>query len=142
MESRNQLRAMIVEDLPTELRDRLLRSQQRLGREGTERYDHLRLDRFDLAEEEWLAAVDLVGFRVAVLGRTALHHVRDVDVIAREAHGFDHLGEQLPGPPDKGNALDVLVRPRRLADEHQVRVHVPDAKDDLLAPERRELAAY
>ena len=43
------------------------------------------LDRLDLPEQERLARRDLVRLRVAVLGRPALDHVGDVDVVARVA---------------------------------------------------------
>ena len=95
----------------------------------------------DLPEQERLARRDFVRLRIAVPRRPALDHVGDVDLVAREAHRLDHLRQQLPGAADERNPLDVLVRAGRLADEHQVRVRIPDAEHDLLAPERVQLAA-
>src|SRR5215203_5987463 len=117
MERRNQLRPVVVVDLSAQLRYRLLRSEQRLGRKGTERHDHLGFDCLNLSKEEGLAAVDFVGFRVPVLRWTALHNVRNVNVVAAESHRLDHLGEQLSSASDEWHALQVLVRPWRLADE-------------------------
>jgi hypothetical protein len=46
------------------------------------------------------------------------------------------LREQLTGAADERLALHVFVGARRLADEHQVRVGIADAEDDLRAAER------
>ena len=99
------------------------------------------LMRLDLAEEERLAGGDFVGLGVPVLRRTALDDVGDVDVFAREADRLDHLRQQLAGAPDERDPLDVFIAARRLADEHEPRVRIADAKDDLAPAERRELAA-
>jgi len=44
--------------------------------------------------------------------RAALHHVRDVDVVAREADAFDQLREQLTRAADKRLTLQVLLLAR------------------------------
>ena len=75
--------------------------------------------------------------RVAVPGRAALDHVRDVDVLAGHADPAEQLVEELPGLADERVALLVLVEARRLADEHQVRLRVADAEDDLGPPSAR-----
>jgi hypothetical protein len=74
--------------------------------------------------QEGLAGVDLVGLRVAVARRPRLEHVRDEDVLARQADLLEQLVEQLAGAADERQALLVLVHAGRLADEHQVRVGV------------------
>src|SRR5262249_10512769 len=78
----------------------------------------------------------LVRLRIAVAGRTALEHVRDVDVAPLQADLREQLLEQLSRLPDEREALFVLVEPRRLADEHQVGVLATRAEDDLRAPLR------
>src|SRR5262249_39655175 len=83
--------------------------------------DHLRLDQLDLLEEPRLALVLLLRQRVAVSRRPALERVRDVDVGARQADAGEELVEELAGLPDEWNALLVLVKAGRLADEHQLR---------------------
>ncbi len=93
--------------------------------------DELRLDQLDLAEEVALAGLDLVGHRVAVPGRPALDHVRDVHVLAGHADPAQELVEELARLADERVALLVLVEAGRLADEHQLGVRVPDAEDDL-----------
>ena len=59
--------------------------------------------------EERRTLRDLVGLRVPVARRPALHDVGDVDLLARESHRLDDLREQLPGASDKRLALLVLV---------------------------------
>ena len=86
------------------------------------------------------ARLDLVGLRVPVAGRPALDDVGDVDVFAREAHGFDDLREQLPGAANKRLALLVFVGARAFPDEHQARGGVADAEHDVGSP-RVQLAA-
>ena len=94
----------------------------------------------ELLLEERLARGDLVGLGVAVARRAALEDVADVDVVAAEAHRFDHLGQELAGGADERLAGAILVGARRLADEDQRRVGVADAEDDVGAL-GRELAA-
>jgi hypothetical protein len=73
----------------------------------------------------------------AVAGRAgghvgaALENVGDEDVGALEAHGFDDFCEELAGFSDKGLALEVFVRARGFADEHEARVDVADSEDGL-----------
>jgi len=108
-------------------------SGETLQRELPEGHDHLRLDQLDLAAEVRTAGVELVGLGIAVLRRTALDDVGDVDVIARQLHRLDDVGEQLSGAADKRFALQVLVASGRLADEHQISVRIAGAPDDLRA---------
>ena len=113
---------------------------QQLRGEVPERADHARLDQLELAVEPVLAGVDLARERVAVAGRPAHQRVRDEDVRARQADLVEQLLEQPPGLADERQALLVLVRAGRLADEHQVGVGVARAEDDRVA-RRRELRA-
>src|SRR5262245_4342208 len=136
MERGNQLRAAVVVYAAAQARNGIERPQQRLRTELPQRYDYLGLDDVDLLEQERFARIDFVGLRIAISGRAALDHVRDVHIVARQTDGFDDLREQLPGPSDERNALHVFVRARRLADEHQIRLRVPDAEDDLTAAHR------
>ena len=93
----------------------------------------------ELAVEPRRARVDLLGLRIAVARRPALHDVGDVHVGALQADALDELRQQLPGAPDERFALQVFLLARAFADEHEVGVGPPDAEDDLRAP-RRELA--
>ncbi len=98
-------------------------------------------DEIDLAVEERLAGRDLVRLRIPVLRRPALDDVGDVDVRALELNGLDDLREQLPGASDERLAEAVLVGARRLAHEHQFRLRIADAEDDLAAALLAQLAA-
>src|SRR3954469_13317548 len=64
---------------------------------------------------------DLVGLRVAVARRPRLNDVRDEDVGALQARLFEEAVEQLARATDERPARLVLLRPRRLADEHDRR---------------------
>ena len=67
-------------------------------------------------------SLDFVRLGVAIARRPALDHVRDVHIRPRQADRFDDLGEQLPRASDERLALDVFIRARRLADEHEPRL--------------------
>ena len=69
--------------LPVDARDPERLAREELRGEVAERRDELSARSARSAEEVRLAGLDLVGLRVAVPGRAALDHVRDVDVRAR-----------------------------------------------------------
>src|SRR5581483_8969892 len=100
--------------LAVDPRDPGLLARQLLRRVVAERRDHLRLDQLDLPEEPRLAAVLLLGERVAVSRGPALQGVRDVDVGASEPDPREQPVEQLPRLADERDPLLVLVEPRRL----------------------------
>ena len=94
---------------------------------------NLRLNDFDLPHQKGRAGFALVAFRRAIARRTALNDVRDVDLFAAQAHGLDHVVEQLPGAAHERLALLIFVRARRFADEHQVGLRIADSENNLLA---------
>ena len=55
-------------------------------------------------------------------------HVRDVDVLAREADLGQHAVQQLPGRAHERLPLLVLVEAGPLADEHEIGVGLPTPK--------------
>ena len=111
----------------------LLVPSKRLRGAASEADDHFGLDGRELAQQKRHAGGDFVFFRRAIFRRAALHHVGDVDVVALQAHGLDHLRQQLSGAADKGNALHVFVVPGPFADEDQLGVRIAHAEDDLVA---------
>ena len=127
--------------LPAHPADGDPRPQDEPRRPVPERAYKLGTNYLNLLKEERLACFDLIRFRVAIVRRPALDDVGDVDVGARQADGFDDLGEQLPGAADERLALHVFVGARRLADEHQVGRRVAGPEHDLRAAERVQLAA-
>jgi hypothetical protein len=141
MERRHQRHALIFVPAPAQMRDRRSTTQQDLRRELPERHDDAWTDQRDLPVEKGLARDDLVGLRIAIVRRTALHDVRDVDVVAAKAHALrDDVGEEHAGAPDERDALAVLVLARSFTDEHQVGRCAADSEDDVRAP-FAELAA-
>src|SRR4051812_19251906 len=140
MECRDELRAAVIEHAAAQPRNRRVGLEERPRGERAKRDDNLRLDRRELAKQEWLARRNLVRFRIAIARWTALQHVRDIHIVARQPHRLDHLRQQLTGAADKRYALLVFVRARGLADEHHVSVRIADTEDNLLAPERMQLA--
>src|SRR5205085_11907167 len=68
--------------------------------------------------------------------------VADEDVFALHADGFDDLIQKLPGASDEWPPLRVLICARRFADEHQTRLPVAFAVDDLRASLAAERTAH
>ena len=115
-------------------------AEQVLGGGRAQGHDDLGADDANLAQQERRAGIALVALGRAVARRTALHDVGDVNLFALQAHGGDHVVEQLSGAPDERQALRVFVCARPFADEHQLGVRIAGAEDDLLAAELAQLA--
>src|SRR5690242_14811586 len=114
--------------------------QQVLGRGCAQGHDDLGADGGDLPHEERNAGFALVAFRCAVPRRPALDYVGNVDVLAAQAHGGDHIVQQLPGAAHKGQALLIFIGPRAFTNEHQLGMNVAGAEDDVFAPLRQTAA--
>src|ERR1700687_4813547 len=108
-------------DLPVNSGDRLAR-EEFVHRVPAERDDHARLQDLEVTVAPDIARGDLVGKRVAVLGRPVADDVGDEDLRPVEADALEQLVEELPGRAHEGPALHVLVVPRRLAEEEDPRV--------------------
>src|SRR5881397_3059572 len=115
-------------DIPVEIRpaaqlgDAVPGAEEGLGGKVAQGEDHRRLESVELCEQEGIAGGYLVGLRIAVSLRMALHDIADVAVaIAIELHRGEHLGQELPGPAHERLALLVLFLARSLADHHQLR---------------------
>ncbi len=131
----------VIVEAPAQRGHRVVYAEQVLGCGRAQRHDDLRADDADLPHQEWRAGIALVAFGSAIARRPALHDVGDVDLLALEAHGGDHVVEQLSGAPDERQALLVFVSARPFADEHQLGVRISGAEDDLLASQLGQLAA-
>src|SRR5688500_17606409 len=140
MIGRDQDRVPVGELPAPDSRDRRVGLEQALRRELAERDDDLRPDRVNLPEQERLALRHFVRLRIAVARRPAFDDVGDVDIFTPEVDGFDDPVQELSGTADERLALDVLIRAGRFADEHQVRIRIPDTEHHLLSPERVQLA--
>src|SRR5262245_29192122 len=122
--------AHVVVELTAQLRDPGPGPEQVLGGHGPEAADYFRPDQLDRAIQVLPAVGTLVGFRLPVPGRAAPEDVADEYVFPAEPAGRDDPVEQLPGDADERLPLPVLVGPRGLADEADLR---PDRAD----PEHR-----
>jgi hypothetical protein len=98
-------------------------------REPAEGDDDLRVDQGDLPVEVGRAGGDLVGERVAVTRRAALHHVCDEDVLAGDRGDRQQLVEELAGRTNKGLTLLVLVPAGAFPDEEDASLSGPVARD-------------
>ena len=118
--------------MPAKLTDRHLCLKQILCGGRSQNDDHFRPHHCDLAFQKWLASDRLVRFRGTISRRTAAVDIADKDVLSRYLQAFfDNIGQQLPRTPNKRKPLLVLIRPGRLANEHQVSVEIARTIDDL-----------
>src|SRR5215813_3669981 len=94
---------------------------------------HFWRDRINLPEKKWRTLRNFVVFWLAVLRRAAFHNVADINVFALQAHGFNHLRQELSRASDKWKALLVFVCTRAFPDENQFRLGIAVAKDNAMA---------
>jgi len=113
----------------SEAAERRLGSEQIGCRGRSEGDDDFGLDDLNLLKEKRLAGVGFDWLRHTVLGWAAFHYIRDIDLFALEAHGGDHVVEQLAASADEGQTLCVFIRARTLTDEHEPRVGIAVSED-------------
>ncbi len=123
-----RLAGVVVEPFAAGLHDAVAGRQQRLRRGIAERHQHVRIHEFDLPLDERQADLRLLRRRRAVAGRPPGNHVGDVGLAAVEADRGDHAVEQFAGTSDERQPLDVLVAPRRFADEHDAGLRIAVGK--------------
>jgi hypothetical protein len=129
----HQFAAAKFEPLAAEMRDATIGFEKRLGGAGAETDDYFWRDGVELAEQERRAGLDFVGFRQAIFRRAAFYDVADVDVLALQAHGFDHLGQQFSGAAYERESLGIFVAARAFANEDQLGFWVAVTEDDFIA---------
>lgn len=95
--------------------------------------DELRVHQLDLLVQIGEAAAALLGQGVAVVRRTMLEDVRDVDIFTAEFDRFEDVGEELARLAHEGLALEVLVLAGGLANEHEIGIGVSDAENEVRA---------
>jgi hypothetical protein len=81
--------------------------------------------------QEGRARGHFILFGRSVLRGAALDHIADVDPFTTKAHGLDHFVQKLPGPPDEGAPLAVLVLARSFSHEHQRRFRGAFPENDI-----------
>src|SRR5450432_941188 len=109
----------------------VIHCQQILRRRGAEGHNDLRLHDIDLLHQERRARVHFVFFWSAIVWWAALHHVGDIDILAANSHGGDHVVEQLSRTTHKRLALRIFIGSRAFTDEHDVRIRITYAENQL-----------
>src|SRR5205807_8581200 len=100
---------------------------------GAKRDDCFGTNNFNLPHEKWRAGLTLITLWRSIARRAALDDIGDVDFFAAQAHGFDHIGQQLPGAADERLALFIFISARSFANEHQIGSGIAYAENNLLA---------
>ena len=103
----------------TEARDAEFTLEKEFGRGTAERHDGFRAKNRKLREEIRTTAFDFMRERSAIVRRSRLQHVGDVDVLARKSHRADHLIQFLPCFPNKRPTGEILRFARCLTDEDE-----------------------
>ena len=78
------------------------------------------MNQADLLPKNRFAGFHLCGFRIPVIRRTAFEDIGDVDLFPIEIDRLENLGQQLSGRTYERQPLGILIRTRRLADQHQI----------------------
>ena len=133
MVQRHHQRAAAVKELAVLLTDLEVRLYQLHGADAAQTHDDLGLHQPHLRPQIGTAGVFFLAQWVAVLRRTALDGVGDIDILPVQADHGQHVVQQLTGPAHKGLALLVLVGARRLANEQHLGVGVAYAEHHLRA---------
>jgi hypothetical protein len=87
-----------------------------------------------------LASRYFIGFGIAVARRTAFDDVGNVHGLSRNLNGSQNLIEQLPSTTHKRASSFVLILARTFTNNHQLRVGISFAKDNIFSG-RREFAS-
>ena len=123
MESGDHAVSILVVELSAQFGYRRNGLHHCLGRERAQAANDLRLDDSELLSKKWIARGDFVRLRIAIVGRTALQHIADVDILTFDVDRFDDLGQQLARASDERQTLLVLIEARRFTDENQFRIN-------------------
>src|SRR5258708_2518195 len=137
VEDREDGDAVLLSGASVDARDGFA-GKELVHRVAPEGHHDLRLERREVPLEPDVAGRDLLGERVAVLGRAVAHDVRDEDLAAVQADAGEQLVEEMAGGADERAALDVLVVAGGLAEEEDAGLGAALARDGLFrAPVER-----
>ena len=126
-------------------------SEQRLRGGSTQANEHRRFDHIQFRLQPGPAGRCLAAVRLFVdaplahwLPLEMLHHVRDVNLVAVDAHFLQNFVQEFSRRTDKRPPRQIFIVPRLLAYEHHLRVRRAFAEDRLGAglPERARPAAF
>src|SRR5207249_5115985 len=121
--------ALVFERASAQGRHRGLRLEERLDGGEPQRAEKRGLEDRKLLFQIRETLLHFTGRRSSVLGRAALEHVADVDLLTLQIDGGDHLVEELAGATDEGEPFQVLVPARGLADEDEPGARAPVGED-------------
>jgi len=99
------------------------------------------LNRINLREQKRLTGLDLIWPRIAIIGRTALNHVGNIDVIPLKVDRFDNLRKELASATHAGNPLLVFVSTGCFPDKHQIGSRITDTIHKV-SPGRMQITAF
>ena len=128
---RQKRHAAKIEPLSPQSRDGLFRSEQGLEGDGAEANNHFRPNYVELAKEKGRAGLNFVGLGRAIFWWAAFHHIADVNVVAAQAHGLDHLRKKFSRAADERQTLDIFIATRALTNENKLRARVARAEDNV-----------
>jgi len=95
--------------------------QQRFSRRTAPRHTIALAGSINLPQQIRRACGHFIRLRRAIFRRPAFTTLPDVNVPALQAHGFDHLRQQLAGPADKWDSpADLRRRPGPSPDKHEL----------------------
>jgi hypothetical protein len=94
-------------------------AEQVLGGHRTEAADELRLNDFQLLEQEATAVRGLCWLGIPIAWRAAFQDVQNINVLTPQRASFDDLVEQLPSAADKRFSLPIFVRSGGLTQKHE-----------------------
>ena len=106
-----------------------LRGHDLLSGDAAQANDDLGIYEGNLVFQVGIAQLLLLGEGVPVSGGTAFDDIGDIAVLPGHIDDGEHIVQQLPCRAHEGDALQVLLLPGALADEHELTVPVAHAED-------------
>jgi len=91
--------------------------------------DDPRPDYLKLSDEITPAGGDFLDGWCSVVWGATLYDVADEDIIAGQAHGCDHFGQQLTCPANKRTAGHVFIMAWGFSDEYQISIGIALTED-------------
>ena len=140
MEGGHHRDALVVDPMAAGADDAGVAAQEETERHLPQTHDDLGADELDfLGQPNGAAKVSLVHGGRPIAPGPALHDIRHVHMVPRDAHRRQRLVQELPRGTHQRSAVLILHAPRPLADDHQRRIRRPRGEHRppaALAPKR------
>ena len=127
----HQGNALIVKDAAAEAGHGLPAFEKVFRRGEAKTENQFRFDQRDLFLKIRETGLDFVGLRLPVVRRTALEHVRNIDILPGKADGRKNLVEKLSGLSNERFPLGVFVGAGRLSHNHERCLRVADTEHEV-----------